>query len=1081
MAARLPSLSKLQQQARRLFAVTGGNACLPHIASPDLITRIDSHPLCRIAAPALSSRMSSLQAQIEERGERIFDLVDRHPESIFSKAGFYQRVMALSMRDEHFKVQMFRFVDVLASLRRSGDIVQHLGEYFADMRDGFAPVVHTGVRLARIVPWLSSMMLRRNVSGMARQFIAGKNPDDVMKTLRKRRQQNIGFTVDLLGEAVVSEEEADAYAARCSELLEHLARETRGWTDPVGKNRELFPVVNLSVKISALYSQMNPADPAGAIAHLAPKLRPILRRARELGAFINFDMESYAHKNTTLELFKILCTETEFNDWPHAGIVIQAYLRDAEADLRDLIEWGHARGTRFTVRLVKGAYWDYEKIKSRQNGWDCPVYLQKPESDVNFEALTRVLLENESIVTAAFGSHNVRSIAHAQALAEELGLDRSRFEFQFLYGMAGPIKRALVEMGYRVREYCPVGELLPGMSYLVRRLLENTSNEGFLRAKFSEHVSAAQLLRDPNELVNGKLWPGSPTRAATPNRKPDGYAPEDGASLAAPHDDIYENSPLVNFVYKESQEQMQAALRDVRNRFGRKFPLVINGEKIWTDKLTPSVNPSAPNEIVGYAAEAGIPEAERAVKAARDAFGKWSHTSFQERAQLLERAAAILDRRRYELSALEVFEVGKSWAEADGDIREAIDFCHFYAHQMRLIGRPRLTQQVPGEESYRHYWPRGVALVIAPWNFPMAILCGMVSAALVTGNTVIMKPSEQSLNIGAMLMEIFEEAGVPPGVLNFLNGRGSVIGAHLVDHKDVDLIAFTGSREVGLGIWESAGKTREGQRELKHVICEMGGKNAMIVDSDADLDEAIVDSIYSAFGYQGQKCSALSRLIVLEGNYDRVMERLVNTAASLRVGNPEAPGIMVGPVIDEAAYRRILEYIDIGKSEATLAYQAKDLPPQGYFIPPTIFTGVKPDMRIAREEIFGPVLSVLKVRDLDEAIEVANGTDYALTGGFFSRSPANIERVKAQLEAGNVYINRSCTGAIVGRHPFGGFKMSGGGTKAGGADYLLQFLLPRVVTENIMRHGFAPEETPQYRDEFLWPPRASDADKKMPS
>jgi len=1006
--------------------------------------------------------MSALQSEVERRGERIFELVDQHPESLFSKAGFYQRMMALSMRDEHFKVQMFRFVDVLASLRRSGDIVQHLEEYFADMRNGFAPAIHTGVRLARVVPWLSSIVLRRNVSGMARQFIAGKNPDDVMKTLRKRRQQNIGFTVDLLGEAVVSEKEAGAYAARCLELLEHLARETRGWTDSLGKNSELFPVVNLSVKISALYSQMNPADPADAIAHLAPKLRPILRRARELGAFINFDMESYTHKNTTLELFKTLCTEAEFNDWPHAGIVIQAYLRDAEKDLRDLIEWGRTRGTRFTVRLVKGAYWDYEKIKSRQNGWDCPVYLQKPESDVNYEALTRVLLENESIVTAAFGSHNVRSIAHAQALAEELGIDRSRFEFQFLYGMAGPIKRALVEMGYRVREYCPVGELLPGMSYLVRRLLENTSNEGFLRAKFSEHVSAAQLLRDPSELVTCDGGTPAVTSAEIKNRHQG-----NGASLAMPPDDIYENSPLVNFVYKESQEKMQAALRDVRNRFGRKFPLVINGEKIWTNKLTPSVNPSAPNEIVGYAAEAGIPEAERAVKAARAAFGKWSRTSFEERAQLLERAAAILDRRRYELSALEVFEVGKPWAEADGDIREAIDFCHFYAHRMRLIGRPRLTQQVPGEESYQHYWPRGVALVIAPWNFPMAILCGMVSAALVTGNTVIMKPSEQSLNIGAMLMEIFEEAGVPPGVLNFLSGRGSVIGAHLVDHKDVDLIAFTGSREVGLRIWESAGKTREGQRELKHVICEMGGKNAMIVDSDADLDEAIVDSIYSAFGYQGQKCSALSRLIVLEENYDRVMERLLNAAASLRVGNPEAPGIMVGPVIDEAAYRRILEYINIGKSEATLAYQAKDLPPQGYFIPPTIFTGVKPDMRIAREEIFGPVLSVLKVRDLDEAIEVANGTDYALTGGFFSRSPGNIERVKAQLEAGNVYINRSCTGAIVGRHPFGGFKMSGGGTKAGGEDYLLHFLLPRVVTENIMRHGFAPEETPQYRDEFL--------------
>jgi len=1011
--------------------------------------------------------MRSLQSEIEQRGARIFELVDKHPESLFSKAGFYQRMMALSMRDERFKVQMFRFVDVLPSLRKSGEIVQHLEEYFAGMRDGFAPVIQTGVRVARVVPWISAFILRQNVSGMARQFIGGKNCEDVMKTLRKRRAQKIGFTVDLLGEAVLSEKEADEYAARCLVLLERLARETRGWSDPLGKNSELFPIVNLSVKISALYSQMNPADPTNAIAHLAPKLRAILSRARELGAFINFDMESYAHKNITLELFKTTFGKGEFKDWPYAGIVIQAYLRDAEADLRDLIDWGRARGTRFTVRLVKGAYWDYEILKSRQNGWDCPVYFQKPESDMNFEALSRVLLENEPIVTAAFGSHNVRSIAHAQAVAGELGIDPSRFEFQLLYGMAGPIKRALVEMGYRVREYCPVGELLPGMSYLVRRLLENTSNEGFLRAKFSENVSAEELLRDPNELLN--LDEATPRIESLEPAAMEHRHRENDASLQGPPGDIYENSPLVNFVYKENQEKMRNALREVHNRFGEKYPLVIGGEKVWTDKLTPSVNPATPKEIVGYVPEAGIPEAERAVKAARTAFGKWSRTPFEERAQLLDRAATIMDRRRYELSAVEVFEVGKPWAEADGDIREAMDFCRFYAERMRLIGRPRLTQHVPGEESYQHYWPRGVALVIAPWNFPIAILCGMVSAALVTGNTVIMKPSEQSIICGAMLMQVFEEAGVPPGVLNFISGHGSVIGAHLVDHKDVDLIAFTGSREVGLRIWESAGKTQPDQRELKRVVCEMGGKNPVIIDSDADLDEAIVDSIYSAFGYQGQKCSALSRLILLEENYDRVMERLLSAAANLRVGNPAEPGIAVGPVIDEAAYRRILDYIEIGKSEATLAYQAKKMPPEGYFIPPTIFTDVKPNMRIAREEIFGPVLSVIKVRDLNEAFNVANGTDYALTAGFFSRSPANIDRAKAEIEAGNVYVNRSCTGAVVGRHPFGGFKMSGGGTKAGGADYLLQFLLPRVVTENVTRHGVAPEETPEYRDEFLWP------------
>ncbi len=1007
--------------------------------------------------------MSSLQEQIEQRGLQMFDLVDQNPETIFSKAGFYQRMMAFSMRDEHFKVQMFRFVDVLASLRHSTDIVQHLGEYFAHMRNGSVPFLQTGIRAARIFPWLTAPILRWNVSGMARQFIAGRDANDVMKTLRKRRREKIGFTVDLLGEAVVSEQETNEYAARCLDLVEGLTAQTQGWRDPLGKNSELFPVVNVSVKISALYSQMNPADPEDAIAHLAPKLRPILRRARELGAFVNFDMESYAHKNTTLELFRTLFTEPEFRDWPHAGIVIQAYLRDAERDLTNLIEWGRQRGTRFTVRLVKGAYWDYEKIKAAQNGWRCPVFLQKPESDANFEVCTRILLENESTVTSAFGSHNVRSIAHAQAYAQQLGIDKSRIEFQLLYGMAGPIKRALVEMGYRVREYCPVGELLPGMAYLVRRLLENTSNEGFLKAKFSDKAGPEQLLRDPRSLVGGLGQ--TPREGGASQKRPTISHSRNGQSLDTPPGDTYENSPLVNFVHQKSRERMLTALREMKAKLGQKYPVVINGQKIWTDNLINSINPSSPTQVVGAVAEATIDHAEAAVTAAKKAFEHWCRVSVEHRAGLLERVATIMDRRRFELSALEVYEVGKPWAEADGDIREAIDFLLFYAQQMRARGLPRLTQHVPGEESYQHYWPRGVTLVIAPWNFPMAILTGMVSAALVTGNTVIMKPAEQSAVCGAMLMEMFEEAGIPPGVLNFLPGKGRVIGQHLVDHKDVHMIAFTGSREVGLRIWKSAGETREGQLELKRVVCEMGGKNAVIVDSDADLDEVIVDSIYSAFGYQGQKCSALSRLIVLEENYDRVIKRLVEAAASLRVGNPEEPGIMVGPVIDETAYRRQLEMIEIGKKEATLAFQGT-APPEGFFVPPTIFTDVKPTARLSCEEIFGPVLSVIRVRDLDEAIRVANDSDYALTGGFFSRSPANIERVKAELVAGNVYINRSCTGAVVGRHPFGGFKMSGGGTKAGGGDYLLQFMVPRVVTENIMRHGFAPDTTPEFREPF---------------
>src|SRR5438270_5501387 len=576
--------------------------------------------------------MTALQSEIERRGKRVFELVDKYREPLFSKAGFYQRLMTLSMHDEQFKTQLFRFVAVLPSLRSSNEIIRHLEEYFSGTNDGFSALIGAGVRTARLAPWITAPVLRWNVSEMARQFIAGRNPHEVIATLRKRRAQKIGFTVDVLGEAVVSETEANEYAARYLDLLDKMARETSNWTDALGKNAELFPVVNLSVKISALYSQMNPAAPADAIAHLGTKLRPLLRRARELGAFINFDMESYALKNTTLELFKTVFSEEEFKDWPHAGIVIQAYLRDADRDLRDLIDWGRARGTRFAVRLVKGAYWDYETTKSRQNESNPPVFLQKPESDANFEALTRVLFENESIVTAAFGSHNVRSIAHAQAVADELEIDPSRFEFQLLYGMAGPIKRALVEMGYRVREYCPIGELLPGMAYLVRRLLENTSNEGFLRAKFAENVPAKELLRDPRELVkpDGASPPKSASAVATQNQHR-----KNGPSLDIAPGDVYRNSPLVNFAYKDSQDKMQSALHEVRKRFGEKYPLVIGGERVWTDELTPSGNPSAPDEIVGYGSEAGIPEAERAVKADRAAFGKWSLTPVEERASLL--------------------------------------------------------------------------------------------------------------------------------------------------------------------------------------------------------------------------------------------------------------------------------------------------------------------------------------------------------------------------------------------------------------------------------------------------------------
>jgi RHH-type proline utilization regulon transcriptional repressor/proline dehydrogenase/delta 1-pyrroline-5-carboxylate dehydrogenase len=497
---------------------------------------------------------------------------------------------------------------------------------------------------------------------------------------------------------------------------------------------------------------------------------------------------------------------------------------------------------------------------------------------------------------------------------------------------------------------------------------------------------------------------------------------------------------------------MRDALKTVRAELGRYYPLLIAGREVRTAAELPSINPAKPSEIVGLLAQATPADTIDAIDAAKSAFPSWSRTSPTARAEILDRAADLISDERFEISALEVLEVGKTWAEADADVAEAIDFCRYYAAEMRRIASA--LYPVPGELNLHHYTARGIAAIIAPWNFPLAILCGMTAAALVAGNCAIMKPSEQSAVIGARLARVFREAGVPPGALQLLTGPGSVVGAYLVEHPDIAVIAFTGSKEVGLKIWEAAGRTKPKQLHLKKVVCEMGGKNAIIVDTDADLDEAVPAILASAFGYQGQKCSAASRLIALAPVYDRLLDRLIDGAASLAIGSPEDPANIVGPVIDSDAFERIKAVIESTKCYAGLAHSGQAPAGEGYYLGPTIFRDVPRNSPLAQQEIFGPVLAVIRARDLDEALEIANGTEFALTGGFFSRSPRNIEQVKRDFDVGNLYINRGITGALVGRQPFGGYRMSGGGTKAGGPDYLLNFLLPRAVTENLMRRGF---------------------------
>jgi len=526
----------------------------------------------------------------------------------------------------------------------------------------------------------------------------------------------------------------------------------------------------------------------------------------------------------------------------------------------------------------------------------------------------------------------------------------------------------------------------------------------------------------------------------------------DSKEPAAPGN--FRNEPPIDFSRQKSRERFAQALEQVRSKSGRSYPLWMGDEERQTQAWIESVNPAHPKEIVGRVAVAAKEDADEAIQAAQKFFSEWRATPARERAAILFRAASVLRERRLELAAWELFEVGKGWREADADVIEAIDYLEYYGREMMRLSESRITQHIPGESNLYLYEPRGIAVVIAPWNFPLAILAGMTSAALVTGNCAIVKPAEQSPIMAVHFVEALRAAGLPSSACQLLQGGGE-LGAYLVRHPAIHLIAFTGSREVGLEILREAYTQRAGQDHVKRVICEMGGKNAVIVDEDADLDEAVVHIIDSAFGYQGQKCSAASRIILVDEVHDRLLLRLTEAVKSLKIGPPEDPRNSIGPVIDAAAQAKIKDYVDLGKREGRCILEM-EAPKEGYYIGPPIFSEIEPHHRLAQEEIFGPVLSVMKARDFDQALEIASQSAYALTGGLFSRSPAHIEQARREFRVGNLYINRGITGAIVERQPFGGLKLSGIGSKAGGPDYLLQFLEPRTISENTLRHGFVP-------------------------
>ena len=984
-----------------------------------------------------------LEPRIRAIGEDLARRSGGRAPGLFDSRWWSQAAINLAMKDPAFKAQLFRFIDVLPSLHDDARVVQLAEEYFGVMSAHLFGAQWGLKALAstKLGASLSGKAIRHQVEQMATSFIAGASIEQAVPTLRKLWEDGRAFSVDLLGEASVSEREADAYRDRCLAALQALGEACPGWSPaPLLERDHLGPLprVQLSIKISALYSQLDPIDPESSYRAVAARLRPLLNLAGTLPASVIFDMEQADTKELILSIFMRLFMEEPYRTFPHAGIALQAYRTDTYDDVQRLLTWSRERLVPVTIRLVKGAYWDSDAIRYRQRGWPMPLFERKTQTDVNYERLVRLLLEQSHVIRPAFGTHNLRSLAVVEAVAEALKLQSQAWEYQMIYGMAEPFQHAMSDRGRRLRLYAPVGELLPGMAYLVRRLLENTSNESFLRKEYVESQPLSLLLSPPD---------------ATLPSPPSPRAPEAGASstVGSAH---FVNEPAADFSRDDVRVAMAEAIDQVRKQLGQRLEVSRLNTHLPTGPDLRSFNPGQPEQLVGIVQSYLPADVAGLVKVAESHADEWKHRAVAERVAVMRKAASLMREQRWELAAWEVFEEAKPWREADADVAEAVDFLEYYAGEMEQLDPPPRLGRYPGELNELFWSPRGVTVVIAPWNFPLAIPAGMVAAALVSGNPVLFKPSERASIMGYRLATILRQAGVPAGVLQYVPG-GPDVGRELVTQASVATIAFTGSKDVGLGMVQAAAVQQPGQKFVKRVIAEMGGKNAIIVDDTADLDEAVTGVVQSCTGYAGQKCSACSRVILLDSIHDAFIQRLADAVMSLRIGAAEDPATQVGPVIDGRAQKRIRDYLEIGRREGRVVVD-RSMEGPGHAVGPVVIAGIEPTHRLAQEEIFGPVLAVMRASSFEQALQLANGTAYALTGGLYSRSPRHIELARQAFDVGNLYINRSITGALVGRQPFGGHRLSGIGAKAGGEEYLKQFMVARVVSEQTLRRGFAP-------------------------
>lgn len=1020
----------------------------PHAAPLDIETVTARHKLPDLLNPEadFAAEHASLLTRVKAEAERVAEAMNAYRPGLFERISQF----GLGLQADHaaLRVNALRFVALLPSLdhdtrgteikrlllemmRRVLEDSRRASDHDAEPLPGWLHAVF--VVGHKVVGWTSPGLVARltrvGLRKLARSFIAGEHIAEAQPALRALEAGGRCATLDQLGELVVQESEADRYCERVLELVRGCGESGQA----PRLNAADIPVGNVSVKVSALCAHYDPDDVEGTWGRVGPRLTRILQEARSRGVFINLDAEHYAVRDLTFHMFtRLLAPAGGLRDYPWIGIVVQAYLRDAAAHLEELLGFCRARGVRVPIRLVKGAYWDEETTEANAHGYDAPQFLNKAETDVLFQQLSLRILQEGQVAQLCVGSHNLRDHCFARAAREVLYPTAPPVEHQALHMTYEGLSTAMARLGWPVRNYVPVGSLLVGMAYLVRRIMENSSQVGVLTMARGG-LDLREVLRTPGEMLRALRSIGHIARHPT--------------ALGGGDPPKFANAAPARLYRPAHQRALQRAIeaRELAPGSAARPP----SRPFRSGPLHTSFSPSQADEAVGVLQFARAQDVPAAVEAALEGQKLWAAHPVAARAAILARAAERMRARRLELAVLVGLEAGKARNEALADVDEAIDFLQFY-------GREAIRLEATDGGTLA---PRGVVAVIAPWNFPIAIPCGMTVAALAAGNAAILKSAEQTPLVAEALVDLLHEVGVPQGALIHLPGEGPEVGAPLVAHPAIAGCVFTGSKAVGTRI-HAALTPRPDARGAKLVITEMGGKNAVIVTANADLDEAISGVLYGAFGHAGQKCSAASRVLVDRRVCDAFVERLAGAAHDQKVGTAMAPGTHINPVISDEDRRRLQQAARDAKREAEacggrvlvdLSEAFEDAP--GHLVGPVILqlpaqAAMAPDSS-ARQEHFGPVVHVIAFENLEQAMTLFNSTEYALTGGIFSQSMDDVEQLAGLAECGNLYVNRSNTGARVAIEPFGGFKMSGTGPKAGGTAYLRAFYRRTSADEDL--------------------------------